>query len=83
MTYFPTLRRDYIIWRLATAGDIRLADIVRVFGVDRSSASIDINALLAEQPTVARYDKSAKRYVAHRHVPPGRLAKLAEALEWS
>lgn len=82
MTYFPRLRRDYVLWRLATIGDIRLADIARTFEVDRSSASIDINMLLADHPSAATYDKSAKRYVGRRHVPPARLAKLAEALGW-
>lgn len=82
MTYFPLLRRDYILWRLAAIGEVQRADIMRSFEISQAQASGDINALLAEQPTAAAYDKSAKRYVGHKHQPPARLAKLAEALGW-
>lgn len=82
MTYFPALRRQYILWRLAVHGEVNRADLVRTFGVSMSWASLDINSLLTDNPQAASYDKTRKRYVQRRHVPSARMAKIAEALEW-
>jgi hypothetical protein len=84
MTYFPALRRDYILWRLAVNGELQRADIMRTFGISEAQASGDINTLLADMPTSIRYDKSRKRYVPPRtrYALP-RVIKIAEALQWS
>lgn len=82
MSWFTDRRREYILWKLATAGELRRADIQRTFDISESQASEDMTALQLEIPTAASYDKSAKRYVSRRHQPPARLAAIAEALGW-
>lgn len=82
MNYFPALRRDFIRWRLAVLGEIQRADLIRTFLISEAQASADINSLLTDQPSVATYDKSAKRYIGRKHQPGERLAKLADAHGW-
>lgn len=83
MTYFPALRRQYILWRLASVGEVNRADIQQTFEISQAQASGDINALLADTPDAAVYDKTRKRYIGRRHVPAARLAKIADALGWA
>ena len=82
MTYFPALRRQYILWRLATVGEVQRADIMRTFGVSMAQASGDINALIADDPAATSYDKTRKRYIGKRYRPAERIAQIAAALDW-
>lgn len=83
MSYFPALRRDYILWRLATFGEVQRGDIMRTFGTSEAQSTGDMKGLLDDHPEIVRYDKTRKRYVpARRHQPAARLAKIADALGW-
>jgi hypothetical protein len=83
VTYFPALRRDYILWRLSTAGEVSRMDVARTFGMSVSMATQDFDALLAEHPVLA-YNTTRRRYMPTRPIAASpRLAKLADALEWS
>lgn len=83
MTYFARLRLDYISWRLACKGEVQRGDLTRTFGVCESQASADINALLADEPGAASYDKTRKRYTPrYSRGPAARLVKIAAALGW-
>lgn len=83
MTYFTSLRQDFIDWRLAAHGEVQRADLMRIFGVSLPQASVDINEFLAARPAAIQYDKTRRRYVPPRKHPPSiRLTKIAEALEW-
>lgn len=76
-TWFVERRLDYIDWLLATAGSIRLGDLVRTYGVSRSQASHDLNLYLRLHPEAMRYDLTARAYVAGR--VPARLAEAGPA----
>jgi hypothetical protein len=66
MNWAATRRLDFIDWRLAARGEVRRADIVRVFGVSVPQASIDLSAFTAEHPGSMRYDTHRKCYVRDR-----------------
>lgn len=63
MTYFASLRLDFIDWRLLNAGAIRRADIVEKFGVSPGQASVDLAAFERAHPEAIIYDRSAKQYI--------------------
>jgi hypothetical protein len=56
-------RRAFIEHRLFWRGRLRLGDLVEVFGISRTQASLDVNAYIAEYPDHLAYDKSLKFYV--------------------
>ena len=84
MTYFPALRRTYILWRLAHCGEVSRPDVARTFGVSVSIATQDIAAVLQDYHSV-NYCKTRRRYRAgHEFGPPDhKFTKMAEALGWS
>src|SRR5437016_292015 len=47
MTWYTDRRLDYIDWRLATAGELRLEHIMSEFDLSYSAASQDVQAFLA------------------------------------
>jgi predicted DNA-binding transcriptional regulator YafY len=85
VTYFPTLRRRYILWRLATAGEVQRADIARTFGVSMSQATADMRVCMYGMPDLIKYDKSAKRYMLRigADLDSRELDDLALVLGWS
>lgn len=85
MTYFPALRRQYILWRLAHCGEVSRPDIARTFSVSVSIATQDIAAVIREYPDGIEYDATDRRYVPGQ-LPPSagdKLVRIAEALGWS
>lgn len=66
MTWSVARRLDYIDWRLATKGNVNRSDLMRVFSVSMSQASLDLAAFEREHPGVLAYDKSAKYYTPAR-----------------
>jgi hypothetical protein len=48
-----------VFWRAR----LRLGDLVDVFGISRTQASLDVNAYIADHPDHLVYDKSRKYYV--------------------
>ena len=89
MNYFPRLRRAYILWRLATVGEVQRDDISRIFGTSIAQSSGDIRRLLIDYPEALRYDTRRKRYVSHLdliaviNLLDVDLAKMASSLRWS
>ena len=66
MTWAVDRRLDYIDWRLSVQGEIRRSDLMRVFGVSMSQASLDLSAFERGYPGAMAYDKSAKCYIPAR-----------------
>lgn len=62
-TWFADRRQEFIAATLKQFGQIRRADIIRVFGVSVPQASKDIADFLAADPPHVRYDVSAKAYI--------------------
>jgi hypothetical protein len=56
-------RLDYIDFRLATAGRVNRADIMRTFGVSSAQASGDLTDFQELYPRRMAYDASAKAYL--------------------
>jgi hypothetical protein len=63
-------RLAFIEERLFWLGEVNRTDLVSLFGVSMSQASVDIARYLALEPPGIDYDKSAKHYVAGERFRP-------------
>ena len=61
--WFTTRRQEFIAATLRQFGQVNRNDLVREFGISVPQASADIQAFLAADPALIRYDVSAKAYV--------------------
>ena len=61
--WFLDRRQEFIRATLRQFGQIRRGNLMREFDVTAAIASADINAFLAANPALVRYDVSAKVYV--------------------
>lgn len=62
-TWFTERRQEFILATIRQFGQIRRGDLMREFDISAPLASSDIAAFLAANPSLVRYDVSAKCYV--------------------
>lgn len=60
--WFKNRRQEFIACTLRQFGQVRRTDLVREFDVSLAQASLDIQDFLASEPSLVRYDVSAKAY---------------------